>query len=80
MTMTDVPGSTELDEDDLGHRFPGKPSELRTIGDDELFRELRRMAYANRWPFDRMAEHEMKLASSSRSSPSRTPRTVRRGP
>jgi hypothetical protein len=49
----------ERDEDDLGIVFPGKPSELRTFPDEELFREVRRLGYANLWPQSSMAQYEM---------------------
>jgi hypothetical protein len=46
-------------ENELGHTFPSKPSELRDMADGELFETWRKMAYANRYPFDRMVEQEM---------------------
>jgi hypothetical protein len=54
--MTGVSG-----EDDSGFTFPDKPSALRAMPDDELFRTYRRMAYANRYPFDRMVEQELSI-------------------
>ncbi len=54
--MTDV----ERDEDDLLYTFPAKPSELRGLTDDELVATYRKLAYANKHPFDAMVEHEMR--------------------
>jgi hypothetical protein len=51
----------ERDENDLGFSFPSKPSELRQTSDEELATVYRRMAYANRHPFDRMVEQELSI-------------------
>lgn len=54
--VADVPN-----EDNLGFNFPSKPSELRLISDEALATTYRRMAYANRYPFDRMVEQELSI-------------------
>jgi hypothetical protein len=47
------------DEDELGFTVPGKPSELRSMPDDELAETYRKSAFANLHPFSAMLEHEM---------------------
>ncbi len=47
------------DEDDLGLSPPTKPSELRTLSDEDLARDYRKLAFAGRYPFDRMYEMEV---------------------
>jgi hypothetical protein len=37
-------------EDDLSYLMPSKPSELRSLPDDELFRLWRKFMFANKWP------------------------------
>jgi hypothetical protein len=59
--MEDSPATDTPDEDDLSFDFPSKPSELRQTSDEELATVYRRMAYANRYPFDRMAEQELSI-------------------
>jgi hypothetical protein len=51
--------TSKPDEDDLGFTFPDKPSELRSIPDDELAETYRKSAFANRHPFSAMIEREM---------------------
>jgi hypothetical protein len=46
------------DQDDLSYNVPGKPSELTALTDEELFRLLRKVAFANRWPFDAKVQFE----------------------
>lgn len=46
-------------EDELGYTFPTRPSELRTLSNERLFRLWRKIAFENKHPFDRMVEHEM---------------------
>lgn len=46
-------------EDDLSFARPGKPSELRTLSDEELSRLIRKEGFANGWPIHPLAEHEM---------------------
>lgn len=46
-------------EDEMGYTFPSKPSELRNLSNERLFRLWRKIAYENKHPFDRMVEHEM---------------------
>src|SRR4051794_33364509 len=38
------------DPDDLSFNAPSKPSELVALSDEEMFRLLRKMAFANTWP------------------------------
>jgi hypothetical protein len=47
-------------EDDLSYLTPSKPSELRGLSDDELFRLWRKFMFANKWPFPEQAQHEMR--------------------
>jgi hypothetical protein len=61
MTVADVPSTNALDEDNLGAVPPSKPSELRAMPDEELFRFYRKLAFSNRYPFDRMVELELTM-------------------
>jgi len=45
-------------EDEDGFLTPSKPSQLRALTDDELFRMLRKVAFANHWPLNAKVEYE----------------------
>jgi len=47
------------DEDDFSFLIPTRPSELRQMSDDELMRNYRKSAIANRHPFSSMLEYEL---------------------
>lgn len=49
---------TPNDPDDLSYVIPTKPSELTSLTDDELFRLLQKVAFANQWPFDGKVQFE----------------------
>ena len=49
----------EADEDSFAYTIPGKPSELRTLPDEDLARLWRRNAYANTHPLSVKVEYEM---------------------
>jgi hypothetical protein len=46
------------DPDDLGYNTPDRPSELTALSDDDLFRLLRKVAFANHWSFDSTVQFE----------------------
>jgi hypothetical protein len=46
------------DPDDLSYVTPEKPSELTALTDEELFRLLRKIAFANKWSFDGKVQFE----------------------
>lgn len=46
------------DPDDLSYNTPDRPSELTSLTDEELFRLLRKVAFANRWSFDAKVQFE----------------------
>jgi hypothetical protein len=46
-------------EDDLSYLTPSKPSELRSLSDEELSRLARKLKFANNWPFHAMIEREL---------------------
>lgn len=46
------------DPDDLSYNFPTKPSLLVALSDDDMFRLLRKVAYANNWGFDSKVQFE----------------------
>jgi hypothetical protein len=46
------------DPDHLAYNTPERPSELTSLSDDQLFRLLRKVAFANRWQFDTKAQFE----------------------
>jgi hypothetical protein len=46
------------DPDSLTYVTPNKPSELTALTDDDLFRLLRKIAFANNWPFDAKVQFE----------------------
>jgi hypothetical protein len=46
------------DPDDYGYAIPTRPSELTTLNDTELFRLLRKVAFANQWTFDTKVQFE----------------------
>lgn len=46
------------DPDDLQYNTPEKPSELTALSDDDLFRLLRKVAFANLWRFDTQVQFE----------------------
>ncbi len=48
------------DEDNLGFSFPDVPSQLRGLPNDAFFRLWRKLAFAGKYPFDRMVEHELR--------------------
>jgi hypothetical protein len=48
------------DDDDLIFNFPARPGELSALSDDDLATAYRKMAYANKHPYDSIAEHEMR--------------------
>jgi hypothetical protein len=47
-------------EDDPSFLTPSKPSELRALPDEELYRLFRKLAFANTWPFHAMFEMELR--------------------
>ena len=47
------------DPDDLGFRFANKPSELAGLSDEDLVVLYRKMAFANKHPFDVIVEKEL---------------------
>jgi hypothetical protein len=46
------------DPDDLTYVMPDKPSQLTALTDDDLFRLLRKVAFANKWSFDAKVQFE----------------------
>jgi len=46
------------DPDDLSYNVPAKPSELGSLTDEELFRLLQKVAFANNWQFDAKVQFE----------------------
>jgi hypothetical protein len=46
------------DPDDLSYVIPNKPSELTSLEDEDLFRLLRKVAFANQWTFDAKVQFE----------------------
>jgi hypothetical protein len=47
------------DPDDVpGFTTPNKPSELTALGDEEMFRLLRKVAFANQWPISSKVQFE----------------------
>jgi hypothetical protein len=46
------------DPDDFSYNIPQKPSELTSLGDADLFRLLRKVAFANNWQFDAKVQFE----------------------
>jgi hypothetical protein len=46
------------DPDDLTYNLPNRPSELTSLADEDLFQLLRKVAFANRWPFDSQVQFE----------------------
>jgi hypothetical protein len=46
------------DPDDFAYNVPDKPSQLTSLTDEELFRLLRKVAFANRWSFDTKVQFE----------------------
>jgi len=46
------------DPDDLQYNTPGQPSELTALSDEDLFRLLRKVAFANHWRFDTQVQFE----------------------
>lgn len=46
------------DSDDYGYITPTRPSELTGLADEDLFRLLRKVAFANHWPFDAKVQFE----------------------
>lgn len=46
------------DPDDLSYNVPERPSELASLSDEQLFRLLRKVAFANRWQFDTKVQFE----------------------
>ena len=58
--LDDVPSKDPADDEDyLNQSFPNKPSELRQLTNDELFRAWRRLLYSSGASHDRMVEHEL---------------------
>ena len=55
--MDDDPRFADPD-DVVHHRTPTKPSELTGLSDEELFKTLRKVAYANKWPLDAKVQFE----------------------
>jgi hypothetical protein len=49
------------DEDASGYSFPQKPSELRELSDDEFHKLWRKIAFANKWTYDRIVEFELTI-------------------
>jgi hypothetical protein len=50
--------SNPQDPDHLSYNTPERPSELTSLTDDELFRLLRKVAFANYWQFDTKVQFE----------------------
>jgi hypothetical protein len=46
------------DPDDLSYNVPEKPTELTSLTDDELFRLLQKVAFANLWQFEAKVQFE----------------------
>jgi hypothetical protein len=46
------------DPDDLLYNVPEKPSQLLALSDENLFRLLRKVAFANDWQFDTKVQFE----------------------
>jgi hypothetical protein len=46
------------DPDDYLYNVPDRPSELTSLTDVELFRLLRKVAFANQWQFDTKVQFE----------------------
>jgi hypothetical protein len=46
------------DPDDLSYLTPNRPSELVALTDDDLFRLLQKVAFANNWSFDAKVQFE----------------------
>src|SRR6266508_1150742 len=46
------------DSDDLSYEVPEKPSDLTSLTDADLFRLLRKVAFANMWQFDTKVQFE----------------------
>ena len=46
------------DPDDLLYNTPNRPSELTALSDGDLFRLLRKVAFANHWGFDSQVQFE----------------------
>jgi hypothetical protein len=46
------------DPDDLAYVTPNRPSELALLTDEDLFRLLHKVAFANKWPFDAKVQFE----------------------
>jgi hypothetical protein len=46
------------DPDDLLYNVPTRPSELAGLSDAQLFRLLRKVAFANEWRFDTKVQFE----------------------
>jgi hypothetical protein len=46
------------DPDDLGYNVPDRPSKLAALPNDQLFRLLRKVAFANNWQFDAKVQFE----------------------
>ena len=46
------------DPDDLSYEVPERPSDLTSLTDTELFRLLRKVAFANMWQFDTKVQFE----------------------
>ncbi len=52
------PDHAPADPDDLSYVMPDKPSELTALTDEQLFRLLRKVAFANHWSFDTKVQFE----------------------
>jgi hypothetical protein len=48
-------------DDDLNFNFPARHGELSALSDDDLATAYRKMAYANKHPYESIAEHEMQF-------------------
>lgn len=46
------------DEDDLSFHMPTKPSQLVGLSDEDMFRMLRKVAFANKWQLDAKVQFE----------------------
>lgn len=46
------------DPDDFGYLIPDRPSQLTSLSDEDLFRLLRKVAFANMWQFDTKVQFE----------------------
>jgi hypothetical protein len=54
-----MPLDTKPDDlDDLSYHEPQKPSELVALSDEEMFRLLRKTAFANLWRFSDKVQYE----------------------